>query len=251
MLKVVIVEDEPLTRQGLVLAVDWAAMDCLVVGEAADGLQGLSVIRETQPDFVLTDVKMPRMDGVEMIAQLKKEECRAEFIILTAFSDFEYAHSALKLGVADYLLKPYENDSELEAAVQKIRQRLIGRTSQNTEPALFRFDLEKGTKSKYIEEAIAYIRSHYAEEITVGACAEAISLSEGYLSRLFKKETGYTFNGYLAAYRIHVAMRLLRDHHMKVYEVAPLVGYLDTNYFSTLFKKSVGISPSEYQDRCL
>ncbi|MDD3430233.1 MAG: response regulator [Oscillospiraceae bacterium] len=250
MLKVVIVEDEPLTRQGLVLAVDWAAMDCVVVGEAADGEQGFTVIQQTTPDFVLTDVKMPKLDGVQMIAKLKQAGCEAEFIILTAFSDFEYAHSALKLGVADYLLKPYEDDSELETAVEKIRQRLIEKNNQSAQPSMFRFDLEKGTKSKYIEEAITYIRAHYAQDISVGGCAEAISLSEGYLSRLFKKETGYTFNSYVASYRIHVAMRLLKDHHMKVYEVAPLVGYLDTNYFSTIFKKSVGISPSEYQDRC-
>lgn len=250
MLKLVIVEDEPLVRQGLVLAVDWAAMDCVVAGEAADGMEGMEVIRRTEPDFVLTDVRMPRMDGIRMIAALRQEGCRAEFLILTAYSDFEYAHSALKLGVTDYLLKPYEEDSELEAAVDKIRRRLAERSAQSAEPSLFRFDLEKGAKSKYIEEAIAYIRAHYAEELSVNGCAEAISLSEGYLSRLFKKETGYTFSAYLAAYRIHVAMRLLRDHHMKVYEVAPQVGYADTNYFSTLFKKSVGISPGEYQDRC-
>ncbi len=95
-----------------------------------------------------------------------------------------------------------------------------------------------------------YIRHNYAERITINSCAATISLSEGYLSRLFRKETGYTFNAYLAAYRIHVAMRLLRDHHMKVYEVASQVGYTDTAYFSTQFKKAVGISPSEYQDRC-
>ncbi|HJA26081.1 MAG TPA: response regulator [Candidatus Fournierella merdigallinarum] len=250
MLKVVLVEDEPLVRQGLALAVDWASMGCVVVGEAEDGEEGCRVARKTDPDLILTDVRMPRMDGISMIARLRQEGCRAEFIILTAYSDFEYAHSALKLGVTDYLLKPFEDDSELEAAVEKIRQRLAQRAQPAAGGGLFRFDLDKGAKSKYVEEAVDYIRQNYAQRITISSCAEAVSLSEGYLSRLFRKETGYTFNAYLAAYRIHVAMRLLRDHHMKVYEVAPLVGYADTAYFSTLFKKAVGISPSEYQDRC-
>lgn len=246
MLRVVIIEDEPLVRQGLVLAVDWASMDCVVVGEAGDGEAGCQIIKQTKPDLVFTDVRMPKLDGISMIAQLKEEGCGAEFIILTAYSDFEYAHRALKLGVTDYLLKPFEDDSELADAVQKVRQRL----SQGGEPGRFHFDPDKSTTSRYVGEAVDYIQEHYAQRITVSSCAEAINLSEGYLSRLFHKETGYTFNAYLASYRIHVSMRLLRDNHMKVYEVAPLVGYSDTTYFSTMFKKAVGISPSEYQARC-
>lgn len=249
MLKVVIVEDETLVRQGLVLAVDWAAIGCVVVGEAADGLHGRQLILESGPDFVLTDVRMPHLDGIAMIRELRQAGCEAEFIILTAFSDFEYAHSALKLGVADYLLKPFQ-DSDLVAAVEKVRLRLQSRENMADTSGLFRFDLEKGAKSKYIEESIGYLRKHYAEDLTVAQTAEAIGLSEGYLSRLFKKETGYTFNSYLAAYRVHAAMELLHDPHALVYEVAGRVGYADATYFSTQFKKAVGISPSEYQDRC-
>ena len=141
MLKVVLVEDEPLVRQGLALAVDWASMGCVVVGEAEDGEEGCRVARKTDPDLILTDVRMPRMDGISMIARLRQEGCRAEFIILTAYSDFEYAHSALKLGVTDYLLKPFEDDSELEAAVEKIRQRLAQRAQPAAGGGLFRFDL--------------------------------------------------------------------------------------------------------------
>ena len=250
MLKVVIVEDEELVRQGIVLAVDWAGMDCVVVGEAKDGVEGMKVITDRKPDLVITDVKMPYMDGVMMIEQLKEQQCKSQFIILTAYSDFSYAHSALKLGVTDYLLKPFE-DEELEQAVAKARQRLNEQhTLKETETPLFRFDVDKGAKSKYIEEAIVYIRNHYNEELTSGSVADSIGLSEGYLSRTFKKETSYTFINYLINYRIHMAMQLLRDCHAKVYEVAEQVGYSDTTHFSALFKKVVGISPSEYQDRC-
>ncbi len=253
MLKVVIVEDEALVRQGLALAVDWGKMGCLRVGEAADGAEGMELIRRTEPDFVLTDVRMPHMDGLTMVQKLREEGCTAEFIILTAYSDFEYAHSALRLGVTDYLLKPFQ-DEELEAAVEKIRARLTERAAavnkEDGAPGGMRFDLDKGSKSKYIEEAIGYLRVHYGEELSIGEVAQAINLSEGYLSRLFKKETSYTFNNYLTLYRIHTAMRLLQDCHKKVYEVSEQVGFADTTYFSTLFKKYVGLTPSEYQDRC-
>jgi two-component system response regulator YesN len=251
MLKVAIVEDEELVRQGLALAVDWSRMGCLLVGTAADGQEGMELIRSAQPDFVLTDVRMPRMDGLTMVHMLRSEGCTAEFIILTAYSDFEYAHRALRLGVTDYLLKPFQ-DEELEAAVEKIRVRLNERAAATVSEGagVMRFDLEKGSKSKYIEEAIGYLREHYGEDLSLAQVAEAINLSEGYLSRLFKKETGYTFNNYLTLYRIHTAMHLLKDCHKKVYEVSEEVGFADTTYFSTLFKKHVGLTPSEYQDRC-
>lgn len=251
MLKVAIVEDEELVRQGLVLAVDWAQLGCILVGDAADGEQGMELVLRTQPDFVLTDVRMPHMDGLTMVRRLREEGCTAEFVVLTAYSDFEYAHRALRLGVTDYLLKPFQ-DEELEQAVEKIRVRLAERAAASVSEGagVMRFDLEKGSKSKYIEEAISHLRAHYGEELTIADTAAAINLSEGYLSRLFKKETGYTFNNYLTLYRIHTAMHLLQDCHKKVYEVSEEVGFADTTYFSTLFKKFVGLTPSEYQDRC-
>lgn len=251
MLKVVLVEDEPLVRKGLKLTVNWEAMDCIVVGEAGDGEEGYRIIRSMQPDLALTDVRIPKLDGISMISRLREENCPTEFIILTAYSDFSYAYQALKLGVTDYLLKPFEDDSELEAAVKKIKQRLSQRVELRGENGeLLNFVSAIGIKNKYVEEAVDYIQTYYMNKITVNSCAEAIGLSEGHLSRLFRKETGYTFNNYLAYYRIHIAVYLLRDHHLKVYEVALRVGYEDSSYFSTMFKKVVGVSPSEYQGCC-
>lgn len=252
MMKVVVVEDEELVRRGIVLTVNWESIDCLLVGEAANGVQGLEVIRRHSPDLVITDVKMPQMDGVEMIRTLREEgDSGVEFIILTAHSDFSYAHSALKLGVADYLLKPFL-DGQLEEAVEKVQQRLhkSGAGAPPAEP-LLRFDLKKGDKSKYVEEAVQFIREHYGDPDTgVQTVAESLGISEGHLSRIFKKETDYTVGAYLTLCRIHRAMELLRDVRAKVYEVSGQVGYLDTTYFSTQFKRMTGISPSEYQDRC-
>ena len=106
MLKVVVVEDEELVRKGIVLTVDWAGAGCAVVGEAANGEEGLEVIRRYRPDLIVTDIRMPKLDGIEMLRRLREEGNRAHVVFLTAYSDFSYAQSALKLGAADYLLKP-------------------------------------------------------------------------------------------------------------------------------------------------
>ena len=246
MLKVLIVEDEEMIRKGIVLTVDWAALDCVVVGEASNGLEGLEAVRRLEPTLIITDLKMPQMDGIEMLRTLREEGCGAYVIILTAYDNFSYAQSALRLGAVDYLLKPF-HDGELENAVNRIRCRM-----DSGAPAAEAIGTpRKGDKSKYVLEAMAYISKHYHEpDITVGTVAQSLNISEGYLSHTFKKETDYTLLNYLTRYRIHKAMELLKDCRVKVYEVAEQVGYRDIAYFSATFKKYTGISPSEYQLTC-
>ena len=219
MLKVLVVEDEELIRKGIVLAVDWAALDCVVVGEAANGEEALEAVERYGPT-----------------------------LILTAYDSFEYAQSALRLGAVDFLLKPF-HDGSLEQAVLSLQRRTAppGRAGRPSVPPVL--GPKKGDKSKYVLEAMDYIGAHYNDpSISVGSIAQHLGLSEGHLSHLFKKETDYTLNNYLTRYRVHRAMELLRDCRARVYEVAEQVGYKDVAYFSATFKKLVGMSPSEYQD---
>ena len=250
--RVVVVEDETMARKGIILTIDWSALGCVIVGEAANGEEGAALVERLSPDIVVTDVKMPRMDGVEMIAKLRENGCQTKFIILTAYSDFKYAQSAVKLGVSDYLLKPLK-DGDLEQAVTRIIAQLEERDQirqkEEEETPVFRFNAGRKAKNKYVEQAVQQIREHYQEDINISTVAVELEISEGYLSRVFKKETDYTFTSYLTLYRMKKAMTLLKDCRVKVYEVAEQVGYSDTAYFSAQFKKVTGISPSEYQDR--
>ncbi len=243
MMKVLVVEDEEMIRKGIVLAVDWAALDCVVVGEASNGEEGLQAAERYAPTLIITDMKMPKMDGIEMLRRLREAGNNAFVIILTAYDSFAYAQSALRLGAVDFLLKPF-HDGELEQAVQALRRRMEPSQGGPAIPGL-----KKGDKSKYVLQAMSYIGEHYDNpNITVAEIAQSIGISEGHLSHTFKKETDYTLLNYLTRYRIHKAMELLRDCRVKVYEVAQQVGYKDITYFSATFKKVVGISPSEYQD---
>ena len=250
MLKVLIVEDEELIRKGIALTVDWATLDCVVVGEAANGLQALEAVERYAPSLIITDLKMPVMDGLEMLRQLRERGNNAFVIILTAYDSFAYAQTALRLGAVDFLLKPF-HDGELEQAVTRLKQRMdrAGQGGEKGPAPLPLPELKKGDKSKYVLEAMAYIGEHYHEpNIGVAAIAQHLGISEGHLSHTFKKETDYTLLNYLTRYRVHRAMELLRDCRLKVYEVAEQVGYRDIAYFSATFKKLVGMSPSEYQD---
>lgn len=249
MYRIIVVEDEATVRRGIVLTIDWNELGCVVVGEAANGTEGVELASRLNPDIIITDVKMPRMDGVEMIQQLRNSGCKSKFIILTAYGDFRYAQSALRLGVSDYLLKPLK-DGDLEGAIRNITCLLANAVSVDSgvpdTPKLL--EAVPRSLSKYVQDALSFIHKHYSEDINISTVAGNLGISEGYLSRMFKKETDYTFTNYLIFYRIKLAMELLKDYRVKVYEVAYQVGYSDTTYFSAQFKKIVGVAPSEYQD---
>ena len=106
MLKVVVVEDEELVRKGIVLTVDWAGAGCAVVGEAANGEEGLEVIRRYRPDLIVTDIRMPKLDGISLLELISKNQIPSVVIMLSGYDDYTYIRNALRLGAYDYLLKP-------------------------------------------------------------------------------------------------------------------------------------------------
>ncbi|MDK2992505.1 MAG: two-component system, response regulator YesN, partial [Clostridiales bacterium] len=119
MLKVLLIDDEPIIRNGLKTIIDWNKYGFEIVGDAADGMDGLNKCEELSPDLVIADVRMPGMDGLEMIEALQKKGINCKFIILSAYSDFEYAQKAIELGAKFYILKPIE-ESELIDKLEKV-----------------------------------------------------------------------------------------------------------------------------------
>lgn len=244
MRKVLVVEDEELIRKGIVLTVDWASLGCVVAGEAANGEEGLAAEERLKPELIVTDLKMPKLDGISMLERLRERGCEAQVIILTAYDSFSYAQQALRLGAVDFLLKPF-HDGELEEAVLRLRKKK-GEGAAGEQQALLP-DLKKSGLSRYVARTVKYISEHYGEEqLTLKDMAEALGISEGHLSHTFKKETDLTPLSYLTRYRIRKAIGFLKTGDYKVYEVAERVGYRDIAYFSASFKKMTGRSPSEY-----
>ena len=128
MLKVLVIDDETVVRKGIVLGVDWSSMGCVIVGEACNGEEGLTAVERYAPNLIITDVRMPHMDGIQMVTELRARGCRAHVIFLTAYSDFEYVRGALQLGAIDYLLKPFR-DQELMAAINRIQEQDVAQSA--------------------------------------------------------------------------------------------------------------------------
>ena len=251
--KVLIVEDEDIIRKGLIFMIDWLRAGCVVVGEAADGEEGLAMIKELRPDIVVTDVKMPLKDGLQMLEE-SIEEYGYEAIIISGYSEFEYAQKAIRLNVTEYLLKPIDFE-QFYQTLDKLAVKL--ETKQKVRDYLRTMD-EIGTvsildarimyncRNEYVKKLLDHIRTCYPERISLNELSAAYGFSNTYLNAKFKQETNYTFNDFLNRYRVLQAVKLLKQDKLKVYEIAEAVGFQDYKYFNQVFKKYAGCAPGKF-----
>jgi two-component system response regulator YesN len=423
MFKVLIVDDETVIRKGLKHIIDWTSFNCIVAGEAGDGIEGMEKIKAIKPEIIIADIRMPGMDGLDMIKETRHIVPEAKIIILTGYRDFEYIQKALKFGAFDYTLKPSKVDSineilknavskleeeirekneiinlkrNIEQSMPLVRQKLIFdlifnidikedrikneikqcciedreyvvviihieldgnedkegiyhqgiinsfndvlsedyslfhvSISKNRivfivqllreEPLLIfnvneklelfkqiitqyysfnilmamssignnilkineRFnealvklegnfiteenskqinlmpaikiksnikDNENQNMSLIIRKALEYMKTNYNRDITLNDVAEHTFVSSYYLSRLFSKELKRCYVDCLNEIRIEKSKEYLKNESYKSYEVAELVGINDAHYFSKLFKRYTGYTPSEYRE---
>lgn len=253
MYKVLVVEDEEMIRKGLVYTVDWGSVDCVVVGEADNGLAGLEKIHQLQPDIVVADVTMPLMDGLAMLEKTIDKYPYAA-VIISGYNQFELARTAIRLGVSEYLLKPIEFDNlklALERAKQQVEQRKIYQKARQKGEEIGQLDLLAGVNigginSRRVTAMLEYLHAHYAEKMSINDLAERFNASASYLNQKFKMETSYTFNEYLNRYRIMQAIRKIQQGDEKIYTIAEQVGFTDYKYFISVFKKYVNVSPGKF-----
>lgn len=118
MFKVLIIDDEPIIRKGLKNIIHWKQFNCEICGEASDGLEGRDLIIKLLPDIIITDIRMPEVDGLTMIAEIKSIVPESKIIILTGYRDFDYAREAIKLGAFELILKPTKFE-ELTAIIKR------------------------------------------------------------------------------------------------------------------------------------
>lgn len=418
MYKVLIVDDETIIRKGLKNIVDWQGVGCVVCAEASDGIEGLEMIKVHLPHIIIVDIRMPGMDGIEMISNAKKIVPASKMIILSGYRDFEYVQGAIKLGAFDYILKPSkieditsvinrakeslqdeqrkalqvkELKKNAEESLEILRQKLLydlllninlDREGINNEINLCKLNIEsfrvvvvhilknqdssfqgrdyegiinffkeicgveysirpvalsserlvfivedskkgipkddinekinmykdyvnqyynfsiftgisdygssifelkermqeaikklkvsygdmvnfpedniekksvknikEGYMSLTIKKALDYINDNYCRDISLNEVAQYTNVTSYYLSRLFAKETGKNFVDYLIEIRIQKAKKLIKEDNYKTYEIAEMVGIKDPHYFSKLFKRYTGVTPTEYRDK--
>ena len=238
-LRVVLVDDEIMIREGFKRLFDWESHDCQVVGEAADGMEALAQIDALRPDIVIMDINIPIMNGLKVIQLSRMKHPDTAFVIVSGYDDFSYCREALRLQITDYILKPV-NYEEFGTCIDNLKISLFERrVSAETEQAQ--------QEERVITGITRYLQQHLAEEMSLTVLAEVFHLNPQYISQLFKNEIGVGFLAYLTNIRMENAKKLLLATSLSIAEVAEQSGYGDYRVFTKVFKKSEGITPSQYR----
>ncbi|KLU39337.1 MAG: hypothetical protein AA931_09685 [Peptococcaceae bacterium 1109] len=375
--RLLVADDEKYLREKVSSNVDWQKYNCQVF-QAKDGYEALTILKEENIDILVTDIRMPGMTGIELIRRAREQNPGLRVIVISEYADFEYARESLRLGVEDYVLKPFRTQRLLEM-VQRLRAKIAQERdvdddareaahdemyeaiSRSSLPGAFRWlinrelfveqstasacrklgsllkagnegDLEaelhsyfqlmdqfqEDTRSVYIfmnsimiallntlkevgfayDEGVSimvrhisahpeqngslamlkewlkavvldtnrliqsapqrrktrmmhqikqYVDENYQRGISLGKLAEEFNVSTGYLSKLFLDQVGQHFSDYINGLKVRKAMELLKTTDQRMYEIADFLGFQNAYYFSSWFKREVGVTPTEYR----
>ncbi|WP_139995637.1 response regulator [Paenibacillus paridis] len=247
MWKVLLVEDEVFVRESIREIIRWEEMGFILAGEAGDGMEALSMIKEDPPDLVLTDIIMPRMDGIELLKEARQAGCSSKFVMLTCMGDFEYMRQAMEYGASNYILKLSMSVKDLRETLHKINAELVKSSRAKEAPAPQVLSQPERSAHPEVQKILTYIEGHYAQDITVKSLAHYVMMGENYVSALFKKKTGQTLISYLHEFRIHKAKEFLKRTDLTVNEIGERVGFMNDNYFIKIFKRITGTTPSQFR----
>lgn len=273
MYNVLVVDDEDLILEGMPLLVEWEAWGFRIAATADDGLSALDILRTQPIDLVMTDIRMPEMDGIELIAAVREHVGDTKIVILSGYGDFPYAQKAIQYGVTRYLLKPVEVE-ELTECLVDLRRELDKRKAETGTPTQKQGDRhqtgEEGVgsnlhrdeepitntaaavkdKEPHVIDAIrAFIGEHYADNLSLKQIAGLFYMNTAYLGQLFKQKTGQTFNDYLNRTRITAIKKELLHHRYTGAQSIHRAGFKSVEHFYKQFRRYEGTAFSEYKER--
>jgi two-component system response regulator YesN len=237
-MRVVIIDDEPLARATLISMLAECPIETDVVAEGSKGQDVMILAQKWKPDICFVDIRMPGWDGLKGIKEAKNHSPHTFWIILTGFSEFEYAKEAIALGVTYFLLKPVD-PIELNQVIHQVSAMIANQMDAADKP------LPSDPTLGAVDAVKKHIHAHFMKDVAIADLAELLNVTPNYLSALFHKQTGETFTHYLTKTRLSHAKIMLLEETISIQEIAESVGYYSPRHFSKKFKAYYGIYPSE------
>lgn len=256
MVHVLIVDDEEIALAAMKKGVDWEKLGISRVFAATNITDARQILTAEVIDILICDIEMPNGSGIELVSWMQEHTPQVVCIFLTCHSDFSYAKKAISLGVLDYLLKPVDDD-ELEEAIGRAIQKkkdeeasgrakvILSEVSQSAAPK----ESPEKKNQKILEEAQAFIKANIGRDLSRDDVAASVFLNADYLSRMFKKATGYSISEYIIKMRMSIACELLVKTDLSISKIAMSCGYSHMAHFSKMFKKENAMTPNEYRSR--
>ena len=234
-MKIVIVDDEPKIRNGLSKLLS-SRPGFEITGVFENAMEALEQLSVSYADVIITDIKMPEINGLDLINRIREKDENTKIIILSGYSDFSFAQRAIELGVTRYLTKP-TNARELIGILEEIEK---PRSEEKQEMKV---------TNLFVQKAMDYISMNYSQKLTLTKISEQLCITPNYLSELFKKHTGQNVSEYIIDYRLEKACQFLKNPQLRIGEVSEKVGINDVRYFSSMFKKKYNLTPTEYRNK--
>ncbi len=237
-----IVDDEAFAREAVIESVDWGQYGLEVKG-VSSAAEALAFMCVQKVDILMTDIKMPQKDGLELIEEVHGKGLKPGIIVLSSFNEFDLVRNAMRLGAEDYLFKPSMMPRDILDAVLKVKDR----RSRKHEYAPGRGVQE--VQKREMQKAVEYIGEHLGDkDLSLSVVSDHVGMSRNYFSKIFKESMGENFVNYVTRLRMEYARELYLGSDRKIYEIAEMVGYADWHYFYNLYRKTFGHSLS-YEKR--
>ncbi|MCM3694091.1 response regulator transcription factor [Neobacillus niacini] len=247
MYDVVLVDDDVIVIEFLKTIIPWHDYGFQVAANFQDSSDALEYMVENPFDVLITDIGMPKLNGIELIGKLKKSKITSYNVILSCHDEFTFAQQAIKLGAFDYILKESMEESNINALLERLKNKLDQeRYTDNQHLKATKF-LEMSTRNDDVVKAQKYVETHLGEKISLTEVAAHLHLNSSYFSRMYKKETGEGFVEYVTRVKMEKAIELIDQSIKSVEQIAYELGFDSKSYFLKTFKRFYGLSPKSYK----
>ncbi len=238
MYQVYLVDDDALILEEIIQSVPWMDNGYEVVGFSTYPDRAMEEISTLRPQVVFCDLKMPGMDGNELVSRLRKYFPDMEFVMLSAYGTFEDSRTFFLQNGFDYILKPLQ-----QIEIQIVLERLSAKFSEKTEQMQ---PMEQESINPSFTALIAYITEHFNKRFTLEGLGRQFNLNPNYICNLFAKHYHSTLTRFLTNLRMNEAVRLMSVGQKAFKEIAIDCGYTDYYYFCKVFKEVFKMSPTQY-----
>lgn len=243
--KILLVEDDPSIGFLVARYKIWKTGEYVIKAIAKNGKEALELLERENYDIVITDIRMPVMDGMQLFHHIKEAHGEVCVILASTYSDFTYAKEGIRLGAVDYIEKPY-TEEKLVTALKLAQSKMQPKKQDNTTEEV-PLDYKIYSEDKVVQKMIQIIHQHVNEESILDVLSQQMELSKDYLGKLFKNGTGITISEYFMIVKMEEAKRMLSYSNKKVYEISLELGYTTVDYFTKLFKKYTGVTPTQFK----
>ena len=253
MYRMLIADDEMIERAVLYKMLSKNLEGQCEIYQAENGRQALELYEKEKIQIAVLDIEMPGINGIQAAEKIREKDKDCVIVFLTAFDEFSYAKKAISVRAIDYVLMLVIEEAMRMVEEQGQRKEMEQFFQNESEEADFEEDpVQPEDDNDHMSRVGAMIRSfieeNYMYDISMQELARRMNYSEPYFCKLFKQYFDQNFTAYLTEYRIAEAKKLLEQPTFNIKDVGKAVGYSDSNYFTKVFKRITGQSPTEYRN---